>query len=281
VLFGGHATPALLVLSNLPALVLGALLHRLCLDETGDAALARRAAWLVALVPPFFVLVMGYAEPLALCLSVACFMTLRRQRWGWAAVAGLLAALTRPVGVLLVVPAAIEGARAVRSAGARERAMRAVATLAPLAGAGAFLLWVGARFGDVMLPLRVQDRAALRGGFRNPVATLFVTPVQLVRGTAGIKGVHVPWIVVLVVLAVVACRRWPAAYGAFAAVTVAVALSARNLGSFERYGFGAFPIVLAVASVTAAPWAERSVLAVSAALMAGYAFVAFMGWYVP
>jgi hypothetical protein len=84
-----------------------------------------------------------------------------------------------------------------------------------------------------------------------------------------------------VALTVVACRRWPAAYGAYAAVSVLVALCARNWGSFERYGFGAFPVVLALASLTARPWAERATLALAAAGMAAYATVGLLLYYVP
>src|SRR5258708_7296124 len=51
VVLGGHADWALLVLANGSALVMAALLHRLVLVEKHDPALARRAAWLVALVP--------------------------------------------------------------------------------------------------------------------------------------------------------------------------------------------------------------------------------------
>lgn len=279
----GHTGLALLLVSNGAALVLGALVHRLALVESGDAALARRAAWLVALVPPFYVLVMGYAEPLALSLSVACFLALRRCRWGWAAAAGYLAGLTRPVGAILSVPAAIEAARGLRAAPARERAQRALAVVAPVAGVATFLAWVGIRFDDGSLPLDVQSRAHLRGGFANPAVTAFRAAADLVQGEVGLgeNSVHLPWVVLAVVLAVVACRRWPAAYGAFAVATLVVALSARNLGSFERYAFGAFPLVLALASVTAAPWAERLVLSLSASLMAGYAVLALLLYYVP
>ena len=55
----------------------------------------------------------------------------------------------------------------------------------------------------------------------------------------------------------------------------------RNLGSFERHGFGAFPVVLAQASITSADWSERMAIALSVALMAGYATVAFLNLYVP
>lgn len=282
-LVAGHSALALLLVSNTAALALGALVHRLVLVDTGDPALARRATWMIALVPPFYVLVMGYGEPLALSLSVACFLALRRRRWGWAAIAGFLAGLTRPVGAILAVPAAVEAARGLRSSPGTERVQRALAVVAPVAGVVTFLTWVGMRFDDPRLPLEVQNRAHLRGGFANPVATVVRAAGDLVQGDVGLgsNSVHLPWVVLTAALAVVACRRWPASYGAFAVATLIVALSARNLGSFERYAFGAFPVVLALASVTAAPWAERVVLSVSASLMAGYAVLALLLYYVP
>ena len=278
---GGHTGAALLAISNLSALALGALVHRLCLTETADAALARRAAWLVALVPPFFVMVMGYSEPVALALAVWCFLALRRRAWGWAAVAGLLAGFVRPVGILLVVPAVIEAARGLRTASGRERAQRALAVVSPAVGTAAFLAWVAVRFDDVLLPFRVQNRAHLRGGFSDPVSTFVRSTARLLEGQLGTNGIHLPWIVLVVALAVVACRRWPAAYCAYAAVSVLVALCARNWGSFERYGFGAFPVVLALASLTARPWAERAAIAVCTAGLACYAVVGLLLYYVP
>jgi len=280
-LLAGHIGAALLVVSNVAALLLGALVHRLCLTETGDASLARRAAWFVALAPPLFVMVMGYGEPVALALSVACVWALRRRRWGWAAAAGFLAGLTRPVGLILVVPAAIEAVRGLGAAPGRERATRVLAVAAPVLGAGSFLLWVWARFGDALLPLDVQNRAYLRGGFVDPVSTLVRSTANVLDGHAGLNGMHLPWVVIVVALTVVVCRRWPVAYGAYAVASLVLALSARNLGSFERYGFGAFPVVLALATITARPWAERAALAICAATMAAYATLAFLLYYVP
>jgi hypothetical protein len=277
----GHVGAALLVVSNLAALALGALIHRLCLVETADEALARRATWFVALAPPFSVMVMGYGEPLALALSVACFWGLRTRRWGWAAAAGFLAGLTRPVGVLLALPAAIEGARGLREAPGRERLSRGVAVVAPGVGAASFLAWVGLRFGDALLPVQVQNRGYLRGGFVDPFTTVVRSTWRAFDGQGGLNTQHLPWVVIVVVLTVVVCRRWPAAYGAYAVASLVVALSARNLGSFERYGFGAFPVVLAIAAVTSAPWAERAVLTVCAAAMVVYATLAFLLYYVP
>ncbi|MCA1841776.1 MAG: hypothetical protein LC792_01040, partial [Actinobacteria bacterium] len=221
-LLAGSTGAALLVLSNGGALVLGALVHRLGLEETGDECLARRAAWLVALVPPFFVLVMGYAEPIALSLAVAVFLAMRRRRWWPAAAAGLLAGLARPSGVVLALPVAVEAWRGLRDAGARERLARAGAVAAPLVGAGSYLAWVGARFGDPWLPLRAQQLDYLRGGTADPLATLATAAGHLVQGRWADHNIaRAPWLLALAALVVVAFRRWPLPYGALAAATVA------------------------------------------------------------
>ncbi|MDQ1397710.1 MAG: hypothetical protein QOG64_2969, partial [Acidimicrobiaceae bacterium] len=166
---GGHRDWALIVIANGLALVLGALVHRLALSEGAGAEVAARAAWLVALAPPAFVLVMGYSESLALCLAVGAFLALRDRRWGWAAAIGLAAGLARPVGLLLMVPALVEAGRGWRGCRTGERLARLAAVVAPAAGAGLFLLWVWRRFGDAMLPFRVQQVEGLRGRTVNPV----------------------------------------------------------------------------------------------------------------
>jgi hypothetical protein len=224
---------------------------------------------------------MGYGEPITLCLSVAAFLALRRQRWEWAAAAAFFAGLARPVGVLLAIPAAIEAGRGLRAAGVGERLRRALPVVTPLVGAGTFLVWVWVRFDDPLLPLRVQNRGYLRGGWANPLATVAESVGDLFGGEVGRNAIHLPWIVVITALVVVSFRRWPASYGAFAAASLIMAVSARNLGSFERYGFGAFPVVLALASITTTDWSERMAIGLSVALMTGYATVAFLNLYVP
>ena len=116
-------------------------------------------------------LVLGYAEATAMMLGVVVFLGLRSRRFGWAIVGGFLAGLCRPVGVLLVVPAAVEAGRGWRTASARSRIERVGAVVAPVAGAVAYLAWVGAEFGDFWKPISLQNQATLRGGFQDPVLT--------------------------------------------------------------------------------------------------------------
>ena len=58
-----------MIVSNVSALVAGVLLYILARRETGDARLATRAAWFLALAPAAFVLVMGYTEATTIALG--------------------------------------------------------------------------------------------------------------------------------------------------------------------------------------------------------------------
>ncbi len=273
---------SLIVLANALALVAGAALYRLTLRESGDERLARRATWMLALAPPSFVLVMGYTESLAILLAVVTFSALRRQRWGWAALGGFLSGLARPLGVLLSIPAAIEALPRLRAGPFHQRLVGLAAVGAPVAGCLTYLAWVGLRFGDPLLPYSSQQTPAFRGGFANPLVTLAKTGGDLVAGRFATKNVpHLPWAVVLIVLVVVACRRWPPSYGAFAVATLMVALSTERLGSLERYGFACFPVVLALASVTDSERVRRVVLVLSGVAMTTYATLTFLALYVP
>src|SRR6476661_4293956 len=100
---------ALLLVVNACALAVGALMYDLVRNEGRSDAVARRAVWIVYLAPPAFVLVMGYAEATLMTATLIALLALRRQRWWIAGLAGVIAGLTRPVGVLLVVPALVEG----------------------------------------------------------------------------------------------------------------------------------------------------------------------------
>ncbi len=138
--------PALVLLANLCALAAMAALVVLVRSDLGDAALARRSVWLLALAPAAYSLVLGYADAALLLCAIVTVLATRKSRWWWAAATGLLAGGLRPLGLLLVVPVVIEAWRTRRD---RRSGMRWIATgaavLAPLAGTGAYLGWVGAR----------------------------------------------------------------------------------------------------------------------------------------
>ena len=283
---------ALVVVANLSALGAAAVLACLVRRETGDSQLARRAAWLFCLAPPAFVFVMGYAEATFVLLCVGAFLCMRRRRWWAAAALSVLAGLARPLGALLVVPAAVECVRAWSNTHPARSTMSArstrssrsaalVTVIAGPVGCGAFLAFVGWRYGDAFAPLRIQEESGHRGTLADPLRTLGHDASLLVHGSHLGTALHLPWVVLAVLLAVVAAVRLPASHAAFAFCILAVALTASNLDSFERYALSAFPLVVAGASLYRSPRSETAVLVLASAGLACYSLLAFTGLYVP
>ncbi|HEV3226984.1 MAG TPA: mannosyltransferase family protein [Acidimicrobiales bacterium] len=268
---------ALLVLTNVAALGAGALIHRITRVETGDRRAARRAAWLVAIVPPAFVLSWAYAEALFIVLAAATFVALRRERWGWAAAFGFAAALTRPTGVFLALAAGVEAARNIRQRRVGELGQRVLAVVAPIVGAATYVWWVGHVFGDWKLPIRVQD--SLRGGNANPITRMGEAASDLLHRQ--VAGLHFPFAVLFIVLAVIVWRRLPLSYGVFTLAIVVTSLAANNLNSIERYGLNAFPLVIGLALGTPTHRAERIATAVCVVGVVWMCVLAWLEVYVP
>jgi len=89
----------------------------------------------------------------------------RGPRW-WTAVAlGFLSGMARPTGLLLAIPGAVEGLRAVRASGWRSATAvkAALASAAPLAGLFAFLAYAKLRFHSWTLPLSEQTKKTTAG----------------------------------------------------------------------------------------------------------------------
>ena len=183
--------------------------------------------------------------------SLVAFLGFRERRYGLAICAGFLAGLCRPIGMLLAIPAAIEAGRELALGAARASASSAIATvLAAPAGAAAYLGWVQVTVGSFLLPLREQLSRSHRGAIADPFVTFARDVRDLVHGDAPRHGRARS--VGGAARAARAFILWklPASYGWYAVATLAVALTASNLDSLERYGLGCFPFVIAAAMLT-------------------------------
>lgn len=271
-LTGAPVGAALIAVCWLAALGYGALLFDLARTETGDELVARRAAWFAQLFPGASVLVLGYTEALAGLLAVGYFRLLRAGQWELLIPLGIAGGLTRPTGVLLAL-AGLAGLGD-RRAGLP---VRLVGAAAPAVGTGALLAWAGVRYGDPLLPYRVQTAGTLRGGVAaNPLPHLFHT-----------SGAGPPWPVNLVLLVaalallVVCVRRLPAPYALWSAALIAAAVTAGGLHSLARYLAAAFPLVLAASLLSRRRRAFVAALAVCLPLFAYLSFIGFSRHYVP
>jgi hypothetical protein len=268
----GRSGIGVLLVANLGALLAGALMHRLVLEETSDRDLARRSATLVGIAGPAFATVWAYAEGPFLALAAAQLLALRRQKWWLAALLGALASLTRPTGVFLLIPAVVEVVR--------RRAYVAgafAAVVAPVAGMAGYLLWIGDRYGDAWEPVRIQ--ADLRGGTVFPPFRLVEGLGEMIADPLG-DGLHVPFAFAVLALAWVAWRKLPLGWALLAITVAVVNVSADNLNSTERYAYGTVPLLVALGVVVGGRrW--RPAVVLSSLLLVGMATLAWYGRYVP
>jgi hypothetical protein len=280
--------PALVLLANAAAFAATAMLFVLVRRETGSPDVARRAIWVLSLVPAAFVLVMGYAEAVLLVFALGCFLALRppatsaenRPHFAVAGVLAFAAALTRPVGVLLFLAVAAELIRWWQRLGRNERAAGLGAVAAPFVGLLVFLAWSKHTVNDWWAPLRVQLQNSHHGGLADPFVTLYDDAKGVLHHHVG-TALHVPWVLLALAMLIVCWRRLPAPYTLFAAAALAVAVSGANLDSFERYALSAFPLSIAAALLLAQSQVERLVLTLLSAGLAGYALLAFLNMSVP
>ena len=273
----GWNEAGLLVVAAVGGLLAAAMIHRLVVVQLGDADLARRAATLVGLAPPAFSTVFAYAEGPFLLLAAGTLLALHRRWWWLAGALGFAATSARPSGLLLALPAAIEGWRAWRGSRPAERAGMLAAVALPAVAMAAFLWFAEQAVGDWRRPLDIQSD--LRGGVVLPPLRLVLGLGEVVTDPFG-DGLHIPFAFGTVFLVWVCWKRLPASWAALATASALVNLAADNLNSTERYAYGTVPILVALAVVAGGRW-WRPVVVASGLGLLGMTTLAWYGTYVP
>ncbi|MEU3063668.1 glycosyltransferase family 39 protein [Streptomyces subrutilus] len=243
-----------------------------------DLLYGRRAGVLAvalwAALPVGIVQSMAYSE--ALFTALAAWALYAALRGGWLT-AGLLAAaagLTRPVGAAVVAAVWVAVAAALRD-GERSWRMAAGAALAPL-GAGAYVVWVGARTGGG--PLGYLDvQAGWGNGFDGGWAFARFVGDRL-ASPAFAAGLGLVAGVALVLWLYLRCvrQRQPAPLLVYCGIVVALALCASGyFGSKPRLLLPAFPLLLPVAVALGRWRTRRAGLVLGAAALLSAAYGAF------
>src|SRR5262249_2545280 len=118
-------------------------------------AVARRTLLYLVAFPTSLFLAAAYTESLFLLLSIGAFLALRRHRWLLAGLLVAVATLTRQVGILLLVPLAVEMALNLRASrvpptrlGWRELLRMAGGLASPALALVGFSFYLYARFGS-------------------------------------------------------------------------------------------------------------------------------------
>lgn len=286
----GSALVAGILISLACFVVALVLLHKLAALELGERD-ARGTVLLVAFFPTAFFFSAVYSESLFLLVSVGAFLTARKGRWAWAGALGGLAALTRNSGVLLLVPLAILFLQQERHGRRRQVLWLA---LVPL-GLALYLGWSALVLGDALAPYHAQalwlrhfePLGAAVGGVR----AAWLGLRQLVHGSptpryfgenggdpfqvAGDSLMLLGFLFFAVLACIGALRRLPLAYGAYAAVALAMTLSypldAQPLMSLPRYIVVLFPLQMWLARWSGERGGLERAVGVSAVLLGLFA----------
>lgn len=126
-----------LLIANLAFLTCLAFLYLLAWEKGGDS-MARRATWFAAFSPFAFVFSMIYPDGIFMAASLAAFLLVRRDRWFWAALVAVPAALVRPNGFVLAF--ALGYAAWMRGGELKERLMRLIPLGLPLVAVFGWIL---------------------------------------------------------------------------------------------------------------------------------------------
>ncbi|MBO1336423.1 hypothetical protein J3486_34920 [Streptomyces sp. VRA16 Mangrove soil] len=225
------------------------------------------ALW--AMLPHSVVLTLAYTEALFCALAAWTLYALLTSRWLLAGALSALAGLTRPSGFAVAAAVLAVAAReVVRGRGRAPLAVWAGALLAPAGWAG-YVLWVGARTGDLLhgyfrvqaawdsrIDLGLQEFRFLR--------TLF-----LHGGKVGYPMALVIVAAAVLLFALLCLDRPPLALFVYAGALVAlVVLASGPFGSKPRLLLPAFPLLIPMARAMVRGWWQRrgQVLAVATAL---------------
>lgn len=282
---GGALVPAALLVSWSCALGFLTVLHRV-VAAARDAATATTVVRVAAYVPPAIFLSAIYTESLFLILSLGALVAARRDRWVIAGLLGAVAASCRSIGVLLVIPLAVEYLWGRRSGGDVRPVDRWYAFrhrirpdvlwigLVPL-GVVLYAAYLGLATGDPMGVVRAQSD--WERTFLTPIGGLIAGAGVIVGRIGDLAGLwymaplapgQVPGlalardiVLLLFVGAAIAVlwwarRRLPVSWVAWGVVSLAYPLSVPSmqqpLMSLPRFTMACFPIVVALGL-----WAHR------------------------
>jgi hypothetical protein len=283
--FFGHYVLGGIVVSLAATLGAFVVLERLAAPRLGESG-ARRAVLYVALFPTALFLQAVYSESLFLFLCVGAFALAERARFAEAGAVAGLAILTRPIGLALLPPLVLL---------ARRRSWQ-LATALPVAAVYPVVLW--RELGDPWAFAHAEGTwhrhlspAGPLGGIWDASRAAWAGVRQLASGsnahvywtavspadsaplrTAALNLELLAFLVLFVVLAVIAWRHFGAAYGLFAALSLAIPLSVPStrwpLLSLPRFGLTIFPLFLALAWLGGRhPRAHAAILGSSALLL--------------
>ncbi|MGO8947899.1 MAG: mannosyltransferase family protein [Ktedonobacterales bacterium] len=253
-LFGGNPALAGLAIANAACLVAYALLRVLAEREYGRSV-ARQTLLYLAIFPYSLFLAAAYTEALFLALSLGVFLALRGHHWKLAGVLAALATLTRPVGILLLVPVVyVYSISWFRSAGEKRFQLKVtdiLALLLPIVALAGFDLALAAHF-RILVPASAAEASGWGRRLSWPWEGIIWASSALLHVPIGVRlyvALDIFWTLLFAALALAtlwplglfgsqsgSMRRLPLAYGLYAVASALLMLVTPVYNPEEHYG---------------------------------------------
>jgi hypothetical protein len=230
--------------------------------------------WYLMVFPTSFFLSAAYGESLFLALSVGAILAGRRGSWWWAGILGGLAALTRPFGVLVVLPLAIE-AWQTRGPGWPWRIGAALA-LVPLALL-AYMGYLQVQYGDALAFLHAQsdwDRSLMAPW--DTIARFLEGPFELHVGSHSL--IDFAFMLFATGVALAAWKVLRRSYAVYLTALVVFPLFTGSLVSYPRFVITYFPMFLVLALAGRRPVVDRALMIAGMGL-GGLFMALYARWY--
>lgn len=272
VLPGGTSVSSV-ILANVVGLIAAGLIMYLGNEIQEGVGVVAAGLWLVW--PAAFVTVIPYSESVATALVVIVLLALHRQQWWIVGVSGLLLTISRPTGLLILVPIVM-----VLWQEARGRWAPWTTLLGPPIGIAIYAVAVRS-IGGLAKLFDEQRGDARRGPVLDPVRALMRAIHLGVSDRRLGPLLHAGTLVLVAVLLILGYRRLPEAMWWYSAAVAVMTFSASNLDSTERYVLTIVPLFIVAAQLIRHIRWRSIVLAGSMLCQGVYAYLTFRGRAVP
>lgn len=244
------------------------------------------ATLLFCLFPGAYVFSLVYSEPLYIFGVAICLYGLLKRNWWLAGGGSILAGVTRPTGVVLIILCFLVAARELWVR--RDRSVLIIAFLSPL-GLVSVSLFFWIHSGSPLAYQETQSKAwfqtfkldavteYFRGwlqpgyhvGYEVPGGPTWVLPLFIILGAVGIFVLA--WLVLM--------RHWPLAWLLYSLGSFGVTLLTNDVGFRPRMALTALPLIFAVAWVARNRWSRVVVIGIS--LVGLVYFSASIPYFIP
>lgn len=283
-IFAGSALFAALAISFVCTMIGALLLYRMALLDLSQRA-AQRTVWYFLIFPSAIFFSVVYTEALFFALSLASIYAARQSRFGRAGIWAYFAALTRPQGILLLVPLVIEWWQQYGSnKNVVEGIKKIPLAIAPLFGFATYYMYVSLSTGNPAAYFQFNASGWGRE-MRSPIDAVILFWERLGQFfSMPFHSFHYSQLDVMVTLVFLAMmipilRRFRLSYATYAILLLVFPLMTGSTMSMTRYVAVSFPHMLLFGIMgTKRKWAHIAItlFSIYLSILLG---IRFVHWY--